>query len=329
VGGGFTASLKEMVHIGEYSSYEEAEDAKLLGNAAFQRKEYDVAIKQYTKAIQIQSDGALHIFYSNRAACWIALKDWEKGLEDATSSVAINPQFVKGHFRRIVALCELGQIDEAREVLGMVRGFDGLSPAELADLDRLEGAISTAETRVAADCSTSGSPRESQECSWDAGDLGFEMKRLGNEAFKNGLFDQAVEHYTEAIQRLDAEGLEDEVAVCQNNRAAAFQQLGDHRRVEEDCTQALSVLPKKSTSAVKALIRRGLAREALELYKDALADMTTALQLDSRSSIASKARNRLQKLVRANEEEFVLVCPDSPSAEIGVAPQLGIDEISI
>ena len=28
---------------------------------------------------------------------------------------------------------------------------------------------------------------------------------------QNGLFDRAVEHYTEAIQRLDAEGLEDEV----------------------------------------------------------------------------------------------------------------------
>ena len=63
-----------MVQILEYSGTEEAEDAKLLGNAAFQRKEYDVAIKQYTKAIQIQGEGALHIFYSNRAACWIALK---------------------------------------------------------------------------------------------------------------------------------------------------------------------------------------------------------------------------------------------------------------
>jgi len=89
------------------------------------------------------------------------------------------------------------------------------------------------------------------------------LKRLGNEAFKGGHFDEAVRHYSEAINRLDCEGLDDEVGVVRNNRAACWQQLGDHAKVIEDCDAALRVLEGN----VKALIRRGLAKESLEMYQ--------------------------------------------------------------
>lgn len=311
-----------MVLVSEYSDMDAAEDAKSLGNLAFQRKDYKQAISQYTKAIDINQDTSLHVYYSNRSACHLALKEWEAGLEDASKCVAINGNFVKGHFRRIVALSELGRLEEAKAIIEMVQQMDGLSSGEMVDLARLEETLSTAEAQ-----------EESIQCSecplsssWDAGDLGFELKRLGNQAFKVGHFDEAVSHYSEAINRLDCEGLDDEVAVVHNNRAACWQQLGDHQRVIEDCDATLRVL----NGNIKALIRRGLAHEALEMYQAAHDDMTAALRQESRSTIASQARGRLQKLLKARQDEFVIVAPDSPSAEMGPNwSTLDIDEISI
>jgi len=59
--------------------------------------------------------------------------------------------------------------------------------------------------------------------------------------------------------------------------------------------------------------------------------MTAALRQESRSTIAAQARNRLQKLLRARQDEFVIVSPDSPSAEMGpnFSSNLDIDEITI
>ena len=102
-----------MVLVSEYSDMDAAEDAKSLGNLAFQRKDYKQAISQYTKAIDINQDTSLHVYYSNRSACHLALKvlsqcspelrmtaasqEWEAGLEDASKCVAINGNFVKGN----------------------------------------------------------------------------------------------------------------------------------------------------------------------------------------------------------------------------------------
>eukprot|EP00658_Telonema_sp_P-2_P022709 TRINITY_DN19082_c0_g1_i2.p1 TRINITY_DN19082_c0_g1~~TRINITY_DN19082_c0_g1_i2.p1 ORF type:complete len:296 (-),score=82.74 TRINITY_DN19082_c0_g1_i2:414-1301(-) len=295
-----------------------------MGNNAFQRKEYKTALAHYTRAIHTQSQQSLHVYYSNRAACHLALKDYKNGLDDASQCVALNPKFVKGYFRQCVAMYELGQHEQAKATLECVKALPNLKDSEAADLTRLEESIAVSEARSNQNESSAGA--DLLECSWDAGDMGFEMKRQGDAAFKGGLFDQAVVHYTEAIQRLDAEGLEKEVAIVQNNRAACYQQLGNHLAVVEDCTSALAVLGGNC----KALIRRGLALESLEQYPQALADMTAALERDSRSAIAFKARSRLVKYVKAKQEEFVLVCPNSPSAQIGEPwSGLEIDELCI
>ena len=52
-----------------------------------------------------------------------------------------------GHFRRIVALSELGRLEEAKAIIEMVQQMDGLSSGELVDLARLEETLSTAEAQ--------------------------------------------------------------------------------------------------------------------------------------------------------------------------------------
>eukprot|EP00934_Nitzschia_sp_Nitz4_P004799 Nitzschia sp. Nitz4//scaffold110_size71422//65582//66435//NITZ4_005886-RA/size71422-augustus-gene-0.17-mRNA-1//-1//CDS//3329533125//4789//frame0 len=82
-----------------------------LGNAAFAKQEFETAIAQYTKAIQMDSKN--HVFFSNRSASHAGLKNWDKAVEDAKECVRLNPQFMKGYYRLATAQLELEEYDAA------------------------------------------------------------------------------------------------------------------------------------------------------------------------------------------------------------------------
>lgn len=77
---------------------EEAEQFKAAGNAALQAGNLTEAIGSYTKAIN--ADGTNHVYYSNRSAAYLKKGDGNNALEDANSTVAINPEFSKGYSRK-------------------------------------------------------------------------------------------------------------------------------------------------------------------------------------------------------------------------------------
>ena len=77
---------------------EEAEQFKAAGNAALQAGNLTEAIESYTKAIN--ADGTNHVYYSNRSAAYLKKGDGNNALEDANSTIAINPEFSKGYSRK-------------------------------------------------------------------------------------------------------------------------------------------------------------------------------------------------------------------------------------
>mmetsp|Transcript_85999 Transcript_85999/g.216472 ORF Transcript_85999/g.216472 Transcript_85999/m.216472 type:complete len:480 (-) Transcript_85999:142-1581(-) len=88
-----------------------AEEYKKKGNEAFINKNWDEAIKNYNKAIQLDPKQAS--FYSNRAACWSSKGNHESALADAKKCLEADPTFVKGYSRKGKALFDLGKLDEA------------------------------------------------------------------------------------------------------------------------------------------------------------------------------------------------------------------------
>lgn len=74
-------------------------------------------------------------------------------------------------------------------------------------------------------------------------------------------FEEAIHKYSEAVEACGEDDTAIAVAV-RNNRAACHQQLSNFDAVCDDTTFVLENDPKN----VKALIRRGLALEALERY---------------------------------------------------------------
>ncbi|CAD7954136.1 unnamed protein product [Amoebophrya sp. A120] len=74
------------------------EQHKQNGNEHFKKKEYEKAIEQFSKAIELKTDNA--ILFSNRAACYQFQKQYDKALADAKKATALDPKWWKGWSRR-------------------------------------------------------------------------------------------------------------------------------------------------------------------------------------------------------------------------------------
>jgi len=92
---------------------EKAAAAKAKGNAAFQAKNYEEAIKHFTEAIGFDSGD--HVFFSNRSACYASLEQYEKALEDGRECVKLKPDWPKGYTRKGLAEFFLKKYDDAAE----------------------------------------------------------------------------------------------------------------------------------------------------------------------------------------------------------------------
>jgi tetratricopeptide (TPR) repeat protein len=96
------------------------------------------------------------------------------------------------------------------------------------------------------------------------------QKADGDAHFKTGMFERAVQSYTQALQQLSLLREDDtrmERATWLNNRAAASLQICDYDAVIRDCDQVLVL----EGDNVKALVRRGLAYENTKKFEQAAA----------------------------------------------------------
>lgn len=100
-------------NVGSLSEQERKDAAaklKAAGNKAYGSKDYNRAIDLYGQAILCKADP---VFYSNRAACWNALGDWKKVIEDTTAAINLDNEYVKALNRRANAYEQEAQYSEA------------------------------------------------------------------------------------------------------------------------------------------------------------------------------------------------------------------------
>jgi len=83
---------------------------KAAGNKAYGSKDYNRAIDLYGQAILCKADA---VFYSNRAACWNAMSNWSKVIDDTTAAISIDPEYIKALNRRANAYEQEGRFSEA------------------------------------------------------------------------------------------------------------------------------------------------------------------------------------------------------------------------
>uniref|UniRef100_A0A8C3TDF0 Sperm-associated antigen 1 n=1 Tax=Chelydra serpentina TaxID=8475 RepID=A0A8C3TDF0_CHESE len=118
------------------------------------------------------------------------------------------------------------------------------------------------------------------------------LKSEGNELFKNGQFGEAVLRYSEAIENVLNLGIQsrDDLSILYSNRAACYLKEGN-------CTlflvgkQALELHP----FSLKPLLRRAMAYESMERYRQAYVDYKMVLQIDSGIQAANDSVNRITR----------------------------------
>lgn len=125
---------------------------------------------------------------------------------------------------------------------------------------------------------------------------GLEAKMQGSDFFKAGKMEDAFRSFSRAID-LFPTGHEEEIK-CLNNRALVSMRLSKHKEVVDDCTRVLQSESGKGN--VKALLRRGAAREEMEEFQGALDDMCTVMKLDPSREAVSKAISRLLVKIKNN-----------------------------
>lgn len=86
---------------------------KDLGNKAFQAKNFEEAIRNYSEAINLNPND--HVFYSNRSGAYASLWKNAEALSDAETCLKIKQDFGKGYSRKGLALANLGRFSEAKQ----------------------------------------------------------------------------------------------------------------------------------------------------------------------------------------------------------------------
>jgi len=81
-----------------YLDPEKAEEERQKGNEAFKNGDYPTAVKAYTEAIKRNPEDAR--IYSNRAASYSKLMEFNLALKDCDKCIELDPTFLKGHIRK-------------------------------------------------------------------------------------------------------------------------------------------------------------------------------------------------------------------------------------
>ncbi|XP_056289522.1 sperm-associated antigen 1-like [Pseudoliparis swirei] len=137
------------------------------------------------------------------------------------------------------------------------------------------------------------------------------LKNQGNLLFKNGQFADALQKYSQAIQGYTESGLDSPEDLCTlySNRAACHLKGGNSQECIQDCSRALELHP----FSLKPLLRRAMAYDSLERYRNAYADYKTVLQIDSGVQAAHDGVNRITRLlIDQDGAEWREKLPDIP-----------------
>ena len=95
---------KKSYEIIKLEKKQEANNEKIKGNELMKTKEYEEAIKHYTKSIRL--DEFEPTTYANRALAYIKNTEYGRGLDDCNKAIDLKNDYIKAYYRR--GICYMG-----------------------------------------------------------------------------------------------------------------------------------------------------------------------------------------------------------------------------
>jgi DnaJ family protein C protein 7 len=139
-------------------------------------------------------------------------------------------------------------------------------------------------------------------------------KTAGNDAFKAGKLQEAIDLYTAALA-IDPEN-ESTNSKLYSNRATVLSKLGRYEEAVQDCDASLNLDP----SFLKVLRKRAECHQKLERYEDAVRDLKAALEMDKSNRDIRRelqaAELELKKSLRKDYYKILGVSKDANESEI-------------
>jgi len=112
-----TANTAPKANISEASVYEPnvARSRQLAGqgNRAAKDGHFEEAVRKYSDAIELYPFD--HRYFGNRSFCYDYLHEYSKALQDASTSLQLDPNWPKGYYRKGRALAGLKRYEEAEK----------------------------------------------------------------------------------------------------------------------------------------------------------------------------------------------------------------------
>lgn len=121
-------------------------------------------------------------------------------------------------------------------------------------------------------------------------------KDKGNQAFKDGKWEEAIQMYTKAIKKGEKHK---ELPIFYKNRAAAYLKESKWEGALSDCNESLKLAPNDP----KALFRRAQAYEGLEKFAEAYKDATDLFKADPGNQSVQPMLKRLHLIVQEKAAE--------------------------
>ena len=279
----------------------ESLEAKERAIEAFNEQNYKTAVDLLKKAIKLDPEN--HIFYSNRAAAYMALEQYDKALQDADECIRLQPTWAKGFSRRGAALFRMDKLGPARDAFEKGLELDRENPTYVrctkqelqlvmdAIVQRKEESLEYKERAIEA-FNVQNFKRAEQHLS-SAIDLDPE-----NHVFysNRAAAYMAMEKFEKALKDAnECVRLQPTWAKGYSRQAAALLSMGDLPAAREACAKGLDLEP--DNMQVKEELRRVEIAESLALkdsateafkaqdYEKAVEDLTAAIVLDSSNQV--------------------------------------------
>ncbi|KAK9148001.1 hypothetical protein Scep_006758 [Stephania cephalantha] len=264
----------------------EAQKEKELGNAAYKKKDFETAIRHYSKAMELNDEDISYI--TNRAAVYLEMGKYEECISDCDKAVERGRE-LRSDFKMIAkALTRKGTA-----LVKMAKSSKDYEPAIEAFQKALTEHRNSDTLKKLNDAERVKKELEQQE--YFDPKVADEEREKGNECFKQQNYPEAVKHYTEALRRNPKD------PKVYSNRAACYTKLGALPEGLKDAEKCIELDPTFS----KGYTRKGAVQFFMKEYDKAMETYQEGLKLDpNNQELLDGVRRCVEQINKANRGDI-------------------------